>query len=168
MVAILVEDASQDGSDHVRICIEALEPGHDARHQPTPPVVVVGNARPHPSAEATRVRTAEGVEVERCEGLDRLARSTCLERRCRPDRDDPGVPVGEAIEVGLHYDALLVLEKEEIAFPDKIPCSFSGRWRRVRVLQYPAALVECFESGQHGCIATLVSQEGAEQFDPVF
>lgn len=75
-MAVLVEDPSQNGPDHEWICINALEPRHDARHEPTPPVVVIGDQRTHPPVEATRVRTAEGIEVERREGLDRLVRPT--------------------------------------------------------------------------------------------
>ncbi len=65
---------------------------------------------------------------------------TDLESRGGADRDEPGERAREAIEVGLHQGALLMLEELDVTLPDEItgrPSSLrdavpSSRTRRPR------------------------------------
>ena len=92
---------------------------------------------------------------------DLLPHSTHLEGQGRADGEEPGERAREAIEVGLHQGALLVLEELDVALPDEIigrPSSLRGRRP---VLQDTASLVDRLEAGEDGSIVGLRSQESA-------
>src|SRR4029077_11620787 len=92
----------------------------DAGREPVPAVLEAGDPRPRSCPQSVRDSSCERVEVERGEARDLLTHSAHLEARGRADRDEPGVCAREAIEVGLHQRALLVLEELDVALPDEI------------------------------------------------
>ena len=121
----------------------------------------------HACAQDLRDPSCERVEVERGEVRRPPAAATHLEAQGRADREEPGERAREAIEVGLHQGALLVLEELDVALPDEIlgrPSSLRGRRP---VLQDTASLVDRLEAGEDGRVVALRSQESAETFDPV-
>ena len=84
-----------------------------------------------------------------------------LEAQSRADRQEPGEPARQPVEVGLHQGALLVREELDVARPDEIH-------RRLSILrEKTVSSVERLEAGEDGRIVRLVSQERAETFDPV-
>ena len=81
--------------------------------------------------------------------------SAHLEAQGRADGEEPGERAREAIEVGLHQGALLVLEELDVALPDQIvgrPSSLRGRRR---VLQDTASPVDRLEAGEDGRVVGL-------------
>ena len=110
----------------------------------------------------------ERVVVERGEVRDLFAQSTHLEAQGRADGEEPGERAREAIEVGLHQRALLVLEELDVALPDEILGLPSSPCRRGAVLQDTASLIDRLEAGEDGSVVAVRSQESAETFDPVF
>ena len=67
----------------------------------------------------------------------------------------------EAIEVGLHQGALLMLEELDVAVPNEIigpPASLRGRRP---VLHDTASLIDRLEAGEDGGVVGLSSQESA-------
>ena len=101
--------------------------------------------------------SCERVEVERGEVRSLLAHSTHLEGQGRADREEPGERAREAIEVGLHQGALLVLEELDVALPDEILGRPSGLRGRRPVLQDTASLVDRLEAGEDGGVVGLPS-----------
>ena len=65
----------------------------------------------------------------------------------------------EAIEVGLHHSALLVVEELDVALPDEIIGPLPGLRGRPPVLQGTASLVDRLEAGEDGYIVALLLQE---------
>ena len=115
-----------------------------------PAVVEAGDPRPRLRLQGLRDASCERVEVERGEVRDLVPHSAHLEGQGRADREEPGERAREAIEVGLHQGALLVLEELDVAVPDEIlgrPSSLRGRRR---VLQDTASSVDRLEAGEDG------------------
>ena len=167
VVARFVEDAAQAGVGQARVGVESPEAGDDARHDPAPAVVEAGDPRPRLRLQRLRDPAGERVEVERGEVRRLVPHAAHLEGQRRADREEPGERAREAVEVGLHQRALLVLEELDVALPDEIlgrPPSLRGRRR---VLQDAASSVDRLEAGEDGRVVGLRSQERAEALDPV-
>jgi len=158
----------QAGVDQARVGIESPELGNDACHEPTPAVVEAGDPRPRLCPQSVRDSSCERVQVERGEARNLPPHSTHLEARGRADRDEPGGCAREAIEVGLHQGALLMLEQLDVALPDEIIGGLASLCGCHPICQDTASLVDRLEAGEDRCIVALCLQESAQTFDPVF
>jgi DNA-binding CsgD family transcriptional regulator len=72
----------------------------------------------HACAQRLRDPASERVEVEGGEVRHLLSHSPDLEAQSGSDREEPGVGARQAVEVGLHQGALLMLEELDVALPD--------------------------------------------------
>ena len=130
--------------------VEPPEVRDDALHQPAPASIESGDPRPGARTDCLRHPSGERVDVERGEVADFLAHPVHLEPRRRADRDQSGERAREAIEVGLHQRALLVLEQLHVALPDQVSGRPSCLRRRGPVGQDPAPAVDRLEAREHG------------------
>src|ERR671910_647592 len=156
-----VEDPLQARVGQWDVGIEPPKAWDDARADPTPAVLEAGDPGPGSRAPGLRESASERVEVEGGEVRELLPWSSNLEVQARSDGEEPGEPARQAVEVGLHQGALLMLEELDVAVPDQLCCRAPRLGRGLRIRNDLAPAIDRLEPGEDGCVPLLRCQEGA-------